>query len=1365
MNISNKSKPSKKVVWVSLMRKFMEGIVLTGMLFSTLGMTGVPLPVNPVIQTQYEGTCLVDSARQGSVRIPNFLNIPEPHYFIDLHIPSPAPMFVRKEDGTIHVFTNQSWLPQSDVDDWVVQEPGTDTWNGNIVPANTYRVLVEKRWLLDPLDSRFSDLYISEHPDNLLQLHCWLGGGIGGLVKYSSGQLVSGANVTLSNGAFTSTTTTDTSGAYGFDSVPAGSVTISATINGISGQVSANLTAGQSQQASIIWLNVGNPPPPAQNGIELVSVSNHNVQPGEKFNPSVTIRVTSGYLDPARGDHLHATPEDQSNTLGAWPVQAVKSYVGTGQTYTFNVSNDAGFQMTAPNSPGNYQVVWQLRVGGNHIGPQAIIHISVGMPNRAPSSPTPLAPNDWAEIHSQQAPELCWSAVGDPDGDSVQYYAEIYQSAVLDNSGWINGTCWRPTTIYGQYFGYQWHVKARDSRGAESGFGNTIHFTLSPPLYDPQQPTSVPQSIPALPIQTGYSWDSTYLYRRPLVITTNDDLKAGMLIKVDGIDLETLVAEGKIRADHNDLRVVRRLSANTWQEVQRIYASSWDVEFQLLSDIYPGTDTSYYLYYGNPSAGVPPTFSLPNGWYVDMYRDKWWESWGGTWEYNQAIDFNNSCESPLNHNTKLNSSFDDSDKYRGRIYIPSTGNWTFNVYTNDGYRLYIDGVEVGRFDGYTGERWATIGSLDLKAGWHWMDARNMWVNCGPWKLAMSGPGFGNQIIPANYFQKSWGNVKTGISPSAEELNLPVTNTPTPTLTPTIMSTSTPVATGTVNQSSTDSSLYSFEGGTTQGWSSVESITSVTNTTNNAFLGTHSLCATSNFPGGGWDDGYAFVDKDVTVGDTITARLYVPAGYTDISSSIYLLDANWGWYESSFTGLTPGTWTTLTWDLSGLGFVTPTHRFGFHIGSSSSYQGCVYIDSVNVTSGVNSPTPTNTLISTPTPIAISTPVATGTVNQPSVDSSLYSFEGGTTQGWSSVESITSVTNTTSNAFLGTHSLCATSNFPGGGWDDGYAFVDKEVTAGDTITARLYVPAGYNDISSSIYLLDANWGWYESSFTGLTPGTWTTLTWDLSGLGFVTPTHRFGFHIGSSSPYQGCVYIDSVNIVSQVNSTQTPTLASTNTLTPVPTFTQTETNTPLPTATLVPSSTPTLVPTSTFTPVPTFTPTKTNTPLPTATVGSTLTPTKTKTPTPVASPTKTRTPTPSSSPTKTATPTSTTASSGTELLTQPWHLVGNNGAAELYQSISSNALQGKVRVCATYDLHGLNALGGDASAIIFDQSGWKYVSLSNYGQNGLNGVQTACIPLSNFPGLNSNASVGTLHTRFWYSGPFTVDITSVKVYSTP
>lgn len=123
----------------------------------------------------------------------------------------------------------------------------------------------------------------------------------------------------------------------------------------------------------------------------------------------------------------------------------------------------------------------------------------------------------------------------------------------------------------------------------------------------------------------------------------------------------------------------------------------------------------------------------------------------------------------------------------------------------------------------------------------------------------------------------------------------------------------------------------------------------------------------------------------------------------------------------------------------------------------------------------------------------------------------------------------------------------------------------------------------------------------------------------------------------------------------------------------------------------------------------------------------------------------------------------ASSGTELLTNPWSLSGNNGAVEQYQSLDPNTLSGQTTLAITYNLHGLTLLGGDASAIIFEQPNgtWHYVSLSNYGQNGYDGVQTANIPLSDFSDLNLSKPVGIFHVRFWHSGSFTIDITAITI----
>lgn len=523
--------------------------------------------------------------------------------------------------------------------------------------------------------------------------------------------------------------------------------------------------------------------PPAANGIELVSVSNHTVRPGEQFSPSVIIRVTSGRLEPSRGDHLHATPEDHNNTWSAYPVQPLRRTVNTGETYTFDVSNDGAFRMTAPQSPGTYFSVWQMRVGGNHIGPQAVIRIVVGEPssnNQAPGQPQPKSPDDWSEVRSELVPELCWHPVNDPNGDPVQYWAEVLDSAVGDSSGWISQTCWRPNNLNGKYFGYQWRVKAKDSNGAESSWSERWHFTLAAPVWNPPPPTATPQPVPTQPSVNGDWWNNAYTYRRPLVIPSSQKIPAGTLIKVDGLDVADLINQGKVRADYADLRIVRRDGASAWQEVARIVHTGWHIEFQLPAALDPNAGSTYYLYYGNTNAGSPPTFGLPQGWWVDMHKTKWWDSYVGTWEHTGAMNFDDVCGAPLEHRSRTGgSAFDDSDRFRGRIFVPTTGTWTFRIYTNDGYYLRINGGEVGHYSGYEGNRWVTVGSTTLKDGWHDLDAGNMWVNCGAWKLAMEGPGFSNQIVPAQYFQKVWGNVRGGVSVGGEEPYLQPTPTPTP----------------------------------------------------------------------------------------------------------------------------------------------------------------------------------------------------------------------------------------------------------------------------------------------------------------------------------------------------------------------------------------------------------------------------------------------------------------------------------------------------------------------------------------------------------------------------------------------------------
>ncbi|MFZ4657898.1 MAG: Ig-like domain repeat protein [Caldilineaceae bacterium] len=101
-------------------------------------------------------------------------------------------------------------------------------------------------------------------------------------------------------------------------------------------------------------------------------------------------------------------------------------------------------------------------------------------PNRSPNSPSLNSPSDSYISRDGRAPTLCWNNNGDPDGDQVQFYAEVFDSERSANSGWISSTCWRPGNLDGNYFNYQWRVKARDNRNAESSWSGSRRFTVEP---------------------------------------------------------------------------------------------------------------------------------------------------------------------------------------------------------------------------------------------------------------------------------------------------------------------------------------------------------------------------------------------------------------------------------------------------------------------------------------------------------------------------------------------------------------------------------------------------------------------------------------------------------------------------------------------------------------------------------------------------------------------------------------------------------------------------------------------------------------------------------------------------------------------
>lgn len=119
--------------------------------------------------------------------------------------------------------------------------------------------------------------------------------------------------------------------------------------------------------------------------------------------------------------------------------------------------------------------------------------------------------------------------------------------------------------------------------------------------------------------------------------------------------------------------------------------------------------------------------------------------------------------------------------------------------------------------------------------------------------------------------------------------------------------------------------------------------------------------------------------------------------------------------------------------------------------------------------------------------------------------------------------------------------------------------------------------------------------------------------------------------------------------------------------------------------------------------------------------------------------------------------------TNILSSPWNLNGGPGAKEAYQAVPGNSVSGNSALRLNYDLHGLCLNSNDASAIVFDQNGWKYTSLSKYGENCKNGSQTVDIPLSAFNVDTSKPLDGPFHVRIWADKAFNVDVNSATLVS--
>ncbi|MGH2409336.1 MAG: hypothetical protein ACRDGS_03095, partial [Chloroflexota bacterium] len=141
----------------------------------------------------------------------------------------------------------------------------------------------------------------------------------------------------------------------------------------------------------------------------------------------------------------------------------------------------------------------------------------------------------------------------------------------------------------------------------------------------------------------------------------------------------------------------------------------------------------------------------------------------------------------------------------------------------------------------------------------------------------------------------------------------------------------------------------------------------------------------------------------------------------------------------------------------------------------------------------------------------------------LDGARFSWEDGTTQGWSGSGIVTSLATTTSLTYRGHGSLAVAMSGPGtGGIVTGKTLA--ALAGGSTLTTHILVPPGVGSTTVQLFVVDANGKTFSSAISNPSPGAWTGLTFSLPGL-VQAPLRRLGLSFIARGP-GGVVFVDSI-----------------------------------------------------------------------------------------------------------------------------------------------------------------------------------------------------------------------------------------------
>ena|GEM_PF-5340698 len=154
----------------------------------------------------------------------------------------------------------------------------------------------------------------------------------------------------------------------------------------------------------------------------------------------------------------------------------------------------------------------------------------------------------------------------------------------------------------------------------------TVTYILLPPppptvAPTTATPTPTPTTPSGLPTPTATAsptpsptwtplpswWSTNYSYRRRLLVQAADGyaIAAGYAVSLT-LDTDQLIADGKLRPDRRDWRIVA-WNGLTWMELDRHVVSARETWFSTVRPIPSDAgDDLYYVYYGNPQENTEP---------------------------------------------------------------------------------------------------------------------------------------------------------------------------------------------------------------------------------------------------------------------------------------------------------------------------------------------------------------------------------------------------------------------------------------------------------------------------------------------------------------------------------------------------------------------------------------------------------------------------------------------------------------------------------------------------------------------------------------------------------------------------------------